>query len=525
MGKRPLAVGEDWMSRIRALGPEPVRFPLVRMGRGRYFGTATEANAMDEHSNLSSDLQDRLERGRLEANIPGNLFLSEQEGYVGDEITIHGRNFPPDAQFDLIWQSVEGRWSVIEGYRISGTQYQPRDVDIGAVRTTEEGRFEKSWTIPEDYGGAHAIRAVTDGEMVSRTEFEITAWFELDRMEAQMGESFVLRGYGIGPDVTMSNFQVSWDNGFLGFMTGVQNRGTATAPIRAVGPPGEHVIQVWRNYRGVPFVANNTQSPLGSVGGERQNAWTVAVTPPESAPQTAWVDELIEEEPLDVHLLDLDAATDASLSVAPQFGQAGTDAVITGQDFPANTTVDLQWYQHVGEGIRGLNVTPTPRPDVLPSVKTDADGTFRIDVEIPPAEGSTRPIVAEIDGQSVAQTGFMMQPSVETFEPTSGPVGTEIEIELSGIGWTAYESAPYFVYDNKPLGYACGASEDLRSPTVRTVLTASGEPGYHFIDVFPAIFEMEADEPEFEIRPHLSYLDNHPVRPLSAMHMTFEVTE
>ena len=35
----------------------------------------------------------------------------------------------------------------------------------------------------------------------------------------------------------------------------------------------------------------------------------------------------------------------------------------------------------------------------------------------------------------------------------------------------------------------------------------------------------EDDEPEFEIRPHLSYLDNHPIRPLSAAHMTFEITE
>ncbi|MEF8771506.1 hypothetical protein [Halodesulfurarchaeum sp.] len=480
---------------------------------------------MDGDSNLSSDLQDRLAETRVEANTPGTLFLNEQEGYVADEIIIHGRNFPPDQQYDLTWHTVDGSWGVIEGYRLTGTQYQPRDVLIGAVRTNGEGRFDKTWTIPEDYGGGHAITATAEDEAVARTEFEITPWFELDRTTAPMGKSFVLRGYGIGPDVTMSNFQVSWDNGYLGFMTGVQNRGTATVPVKAVGPPGEHVIQVWRNYRGVPFVANNTQSPLGSVGGERENAWTVTVSAPDSVPATSWVDELFEEEPLEEHLLDLDEETVADLVIAPQCGQAGTQAVITGQDFPANTPVDLQWYQHVGEGIRGINVTPTARPGVLPSVKADSDGQFQVEIEIPPAEGSTRPIVAEVDGQSVAQTGFMMQPSIETFEPTSGPVGTEIEIELSGIGWTAYESAPYFVYDNKPLGYACGASEDLRSPTVRTVLTASGDPGYHFIDVYPAIFEMEDDEPEFEIRPHLSYLDNHPVRPLPASHMVFEVTE
>lgn len=480
---------------------------------------------MDDHSPLSSRVQDRLDNAGRSGTENGTLVLSDQEAYVGDEITISGRNFSADHQFDLTWHTVDGTWGVIEGYQVTGQQYQKRTVSIGSVRSDEDGRFETTWTIPEDFGGGHEITAAGDEGPITRTELEITPWFELDRTAAPMGNSFVLRGYGIGPDVTHSNFQVSWDNAYVGFMTGVQNRGTATAPIRAVGPPGEHVIQIWRNYRGVPFVANNTQSPLGSVGGDRSNLWTVTVEEPERPPQSAWVDELVQEEPMDVHLLDLDRESEAELSIAPQYGPAGTSALISGTGFPAGEAVDLTWYQHVGEGIRGINVEPKPRPDVLPEVTTDSSGTFEVEIEIPPAEGSTRPIVATVGGESLAQTGFMMQPSVETFEPTSGPVGTEIEIELSGIGWTAYESSPFFVYDNTPLGYACGASEDLRSPTVRTVLTASGEPGYHFIDVYPSLFEVDATEPEFEIRPHLSYLDNHPVRPLSAAHLTFEVTD
>ena len=56
-------------------------------------------------------------------------------------------------------------------------------------------------------------------------------------------------------------------------------------------------------------------------------------------------------------------------------------------------------------------------------------------------------------------------------------------------------------------------------------IPAAGEPGYHFIDIYPTIYEMQEDEPNFEIFPHLSYLDNHPVRPLPASHFVFEVTE
>ena len=477
---------------------------------------------MDD-SDFSSELQDRL-ADRRTGDAEGALNLSDEDGYVGDELTIRGREFPTDETYDLVWQTSDGEWAVIGANRVVGPQYQPRAETITTVRTDEQGAFETNWTVPEDYGGTHKITLRNGDSVLARTEFEVRPWFEIDRTEAPIGDAFVVRGYGIGPSVESNNFQIAWDNQFVGFVTGVRNSGTATAQVRAVGPPGKHVIQVWRNYRGVPFVANNTQSPLGSVGGDRANAWTVEVTEPAETPPAAWVDTLFEESPIEAHYPELDADTDAELDVTPQYGQTGTQAIITGRRFPARTEVDLKWYQHVGEGIRGLEVTPTVRPRILPAVTTDADGRFQVEFEVPPAEGSTRPILAEVDGQSVAATGFMMQPSIETFEPTSGPVGTEIEIELSGIGWTAYESAPFFVYDNAPLGYACGASEDLRSPTVRTVLQATGEPGHHFIDVYPSLFEMEDDEPEFEIRPHLSYLDNHPVRRLPACHMTFEVT-
>ena len=77
---------------------------------------------------------------------------------------------------------------------------------------------------------------------------------------------------------------------------------------------------------------------------------------------------------------------------------------------------------------------------------------------------------AEIAGQSV-----------ETFTPTEGPVGTEIEIELSGVGWTIYENAPFFVYDNKPLGYVCGTAGDDKEGVVEVEIPAAGEPGWHFI--------------------------------------------
>lgn len=473
---------------------------------------------------VSPEVRERIRQHREEqSSYRGTLVLSDSEVYVGDTITLEGRNLPEEKELEVIWHTAEGLWGVLEANEVVGAQYQPRTERIETLETDENGRFTEEWQVPEDYGGEHKIRleSSSDDETLAEATLTITPWFEIDRTQAELGEVFTVTGYGLGPNVITNNYQIAWDNGTVGFMTGVQNRGTATAEVRAVGPTGKHVLQVWRNYRGVPFLQNNTQSPFGPVAGGRKSSWTVEVTEPESEPETAWLDPMWDEGPLSVHFPEIDEETDAELEISPTSGQPGTDAFITGENFPADTTVDLVWHTHDGHRVKGIDITAAPRPDVLPSVTTDEDGEFQVEVTIPTDIGATRPITAEIDGRSVAVTGFMMQPRIETFSPTEGPVGTEIEIEISGVGWPTYENAYYFVYDNKPLGYICG----LEAMVNRTVLQATGEPGWHFIDVYPSFFQVKEDEPDFELKPHLSYLDNHPVRPLPAAHFAFEITE
>jgi hypothetical protein len=480
---------------------------------------------MDRESGISSELEESLQKHRRGSESSGTLVVSEEEGYVGDRITFKGRNFPAGEAYELRWNSTDGRWGVLEANQVVGPQYQPRTETIATVETDEAGEFDEAWTVREDYGGAHRIEVLDGDTTVASTEFTILPHFELEETEVPLGEFFTLRGYGIGPNVVTNNYQVAWDNGNVGFITGVMNRGTATAQIRAVGPVGKHVVQVWRNYRGVPYLQNNTQSPYGPVADGRQSQWTVEVTEPESDPDTAWLDAQLDETPISIHYPDIDADTEAELSIEPTSGQPGTTAFISGENFPADEEVDLIWYRHEGHRVKGIPITPEPKPDVLPTVTTDENGHFQTEFTIPKGEGSTRPITAAVGGREVAVTGFMMQPSIETFSPTSGPVGTTIEFELSGVGWPVYENAPYFLYDNKPLGYVCGLTDDDGGGIVRLELPATGDPGWHFIDVYPMIFEMQQDEPDFELRPHLSYLDNHPVRPMPAYHMAFEITE
>ena len=456
-----------------------------------------------------------------------SILVCADTAYVGDTVDFEGRNLPPETDVDLVWHTWDGSWGVLNGNDVTGTQYQPTAETVATVTTDGNGQLSHEWEIPQDYGGDHTVELQIDGETVAEAELTVVPWFELDRTTAAMGEFFELRGYGIGPDDIHNNYQITWNGTPTGFLTGVRNRGTATARFRAVGPPGEHIVQVYRNALGVPFLQNNTQSAFGEVAGGRQSVWTVEVTEPDSRPETMWIDDLLDEQPLPAHMLDPDEQTGAELSVTPTSGQPGTEAVIEGRNFPADTAVNLVWYTQEGIPYTGVEVTPARRPEYLPTVVTDSEGAFEVDITVPTDIGATKPIVAEVDGRSVATSGFMMQPKIESFSPQSGPAGTEIEIELSGIGWPKYECTPYFVYDNRPLGYICaniGNGTNVQE-VVRAKFRAYGDPGLHFIDVYPGIFAMEDDKPDFVLKPHLSYLDNHPVRPLPAMHFAFEITE
>ncbi|MEF8772007.1 hypothetical protein [Halodesulfurarchaeum sp.] len=475
---------------------------------------------------ISTDLRETLnQRGSDNESQSGDLVLGDTEGHVGDTVTIRGLQLPSNAELAVVWKTVVGNWGVIQANEIKGPQYQPKEVTLTDVKTDDSGTFEETIEIPEDYGSTHPIAIRNNGSTVANAEFEIFPHFELLNDNAELGEFFTVKGYGIGPNPARNNFQVSWDLGLVGIMTGVKNNGTATASVRAVGPPGKHDILVWRGYKGVPFLQSRTQSDFGPVGSETQNEWEVTVTEPETEPAAAWSDELIPEEPLSVHYPSIDRDTEATLTIAPNSGPPGTEAMISGKRFPENKSVNLVWHRHDGKRINGKTITPKPQPDKLPTVETDDDGTFEKEVEIPPDRGATRPIVAEVSGESVAVTGFIMQPKITEFSPTSGPQDTEIDIKISGTGWTLYENANFVVYDNKMLGYFCGNCDNGEDGIVHLNLPVSGGPGYHFIDIYPTLFETEKDGHGFECKPHLSYLDNHPIRPLPAHHFAFKITE
>jgi hypothetical protein len=78
------------------------------------------------------------------------------------------------------------------------------------------------------------------------------------------------------------------------------------------------------------------------------------------------------------------------------------------------------------------------------------------------------------------------------------------------------------VYDNSYIGYVCAFNSqgDVEIP-----LLATGDPGWHFIDLYPAIYRGEEQRPRNFLIPQLTYAADHPGEDLPRFRYAFEVTE
>ncbi len=77
------------------------------------------------------------------------------------------------------------------------------------------------------------------------------------------------------------------------------------------------------------------------------------------------------------------------------------------------------------------------------------------------------------------------------------------------------------VYDNDYVGYACGFNSQ---GYVEIPMRATGSQGWHFIDLYPAIYKGEETPGQENFRiPQLTYADDHPGEDLPAFDFAYFV--
>ena len=162
----------------------------------------------------------------------------------------------------------------------------------------------------------------------------------------------------------------------------------------------------------------------------------------------------------------------------------GAEVQVTADGLTPGKTVDLMWSTVKGGWViedyyyfRGKKYEPLQTR--LGQFPIDANGRLEGRFVIPEDYGGVHDIFAVIDGQTVAQRGIEVTQSFE-MSPTSGPVGTPIELRVKGLGFRVMESTWVVNWDNSLAGFVSAASSK-GSAVAR--FRAAGPEGPHVVQV------------------------------------------
>jgi len=209
--------------------------------------------------------------------------------------------------------------------------------------------------------------------------------------------------------------------------------------------------------------------------------------------------------------------TGPRISISPDISSVGGNVTVMGAGFAPNAQLPLIWTTRQGSNIVGYKLVNKP----LRNVTAGADGSFSFTWKVPPAVGGFHFIAAGNLTEHSNATLFIQRTAV--LSTSEGPVGTQIQIILHGVGWDFNTNIAAFDYDNSYVGYGCGFNS---GGNVTFTIRATGAPGIHTIDVYPSVWwgpSTFANQQAIEYRyPLLTPLDHPELIP--SFHFTFLVT-
>lgn len=435
----------------------------------------------------------------------GRITLEPFSGPPGTMVTLSGTGLPADQTYDLVWNTAQGSW-LVDNAEYHGREYDPVAYRIAAVTTDADGAFEAGFEVPEDFGFWHDI-TLQDGErLVNQAAFHIDMQVTISPESGPAGTPVTVTVNGIGWQQMQNSWLMLYDNAFTGWMSSVTTGGAAEFVIPATGEPGPHVIEVIHGDFTFPY-RNMQQSPAPD------------------RPTFALVFDLTDEEPV----LPPDPGTQVQDSIArlpapgtlapdPAFGRVGDPFTITADGLEPGATYPLYWSTVTGNRVGGNGWSESER--VLAEAVADDGGRISLTIETPDDLGGAHALRLEAPGGDLTGS-YWIAPSAMALDVARGPAGTAFEIHLKGVGWTETANIYTVVYDNGYIGYACGFNSqgDVVIP-----MHATGAPGVHFIDLYPAIYKGDETRPVNFRLPQLTYAADHPGEDLPAFHFAFEVT-
>ncbi|MCC6869833.1 MAG: hypothetical protein IT522_13520 [Burkholderiales bacterium] len=482
-----------------ATDPATERAPIVT-------AAATPAAALPVALRPARAFGPEVAPGTPQGGYVGRVTLTPAHAPAGATIVVRASGLPPRQPFDLVWTTVEGRWKAADG-EYKGREYRPVAYRVATLTSDERGDVAASFVVPEDFGFSHDVLLQQGARLFTKAGFDVDMTVEVSPKQGPPGTPITVDVKGIGRRHMENSWLLLYDNRFTGWMSAVTTEGSARFTIPAAGAPGVHVLEMLHGDFTFPY-RNMQQSPVPDRP-QFVREFTVtagaAVLPPPADRQVLAAPRL--------------PAAHGTLVTTPAFSVVGEPLRIESRGLTPGKTYDVTWQTVSGNRVGGSGWEERTRS--LGQARADAAGAFVLALSTPDDLGGAHAI-AVTDGTTTHRGAHWILPSAAPLDVARGPAGTRFRIHLKGVGWTETANIYTVVYDNAYIGYGCGFNSQ---GDAEFTLYASGPPGWHFIDLYPAIYKgTEARPLNFRI-PQLTYARDHPGEDLPAFRFAFEVVE